>query len=278
MIPPSFTYVRASSVDEALGLAAEHGEDAKYLAGGHSLLPMMKLRMAFPEVLIDLGRITELSYVRDEGTHVAVGAMTRHHDVATSPLLACDIPLLAHTAGEVGDPQIRHRGTIGGSAAHGDAASDLPATLLALDATFVIRGAGGTRSVPAAEFFKGIFETALEPGELLTEIQVPKPANPAAWSFQKFAKRKIDWAIVGVAVQRSSDQGAAVALISMGLTPLRASAVEAALASGASVADAAALAADGTSAGSDIHATKAYREHLARVLVRRALEEAAARD
>jgi carbon-monoxide dehydrogenase medium subunit len=277
VIPPSFTYVRASSVDEALGLAAEHGEDAKYLAGGHSLLPMMKLRLAFPEVLIDLGRISELCYVRDEGTHVAVGAMTRHHEVATSPLLAADIPLLAHTAAEVGDPQIRHRGTIGGSVAHGDAASDLPATLLALDATFVVRGAGGTRSVPAAEFFKGIFETALEPGELLTEIQVPKPANPAAWSFQKFTKRKIDWAIVGVAVQRSSDQGAAVALINMGLTPLRASAVEAALASGASVADAAALAADGTSAGSDIHATKAYREHLARVLVRRALEEAAAR-
>ena len=201
VIPPSFTYVRASSVDEALGLAAEHGEDAKYLAGGHSLLPMMKLRLAFPEVLIDLGRITELSYIRDEGTYVAVGAMTRHHDVATSALLASDIPLLAHTAGEVGDPQIRHRGTIGGSVAHGDAASDLPATLLALDATFVIRGASGTRSVPAAEFFKGIFETAIEPGELLTEIQVPKPARPSAWSFQKFTKRKIDWAIVGVAVQ-----------------------------------------------------------------------------
>ncbi len=154
VIPPSFTYLRASSVDEALGLAAEHGEDAKYLAGGHSLLPMMKLRMAFPEVLIDLGRITELSYIRDGGSYVAVGAMTRHHDVATSPLLASAIPLLAHTAGEVGDPQIRHRGTIGGSVAHGDAASDLPATLLALDATFVIRGASGTRSVPAAEFFK----------------------------------------------------------------------------------------------------------------------------
>ncbi len=162
--------------------------------------------------------------------------MTRHHDVATSPLLASDIPLLAHTAGEVGDPQIRHRGTIGGSVAHGDAASDLPATLLALDAVFVIRGPAGTRSVPAAEFFKGIFETAIEPGELLTEIQVPKPARPSAWSFQKFTKRKIDWAIVGVAVQGSS-----VALINMGLTPLRASAVESALASGASIADAAAL-------------------------------------
>ena len=218
MIPPSFTYLRASSVDEALGLAAEHGEDAKYLAGGHSLLPMMKLRLAFPEVLIDLGRITELSYLRDEGTYVAVGAMTRHHDVATSALLASDIPLLAHTAGEVGDPQIRHRGTIGGSVAHGDAASDLPATLLALDASFVIRGESGTRAVPVAAFFKGIFETAIEPGELLTEIQIPKPSRPSAWSFQKFTKRKIDWAIVGVAVQRA---GSAVALINMGLTPLR---------------------------------------------------------
>ena len=272
MIPPAFTYRRASSVDEALGLAAEYGDDAKYLAGGHSLLPLMKLRFASPAVLIDLGRLSELSYIRDEGTHVAIGALTRHHDVAGSPLLLADIPLLAHTAEAVGDPQIRHRGTIGGSVAHGDAASDLPASLLALDASFVVRSPSGTRTVPAAEFFRGIFETALEPGELLTEIQVPKPAKPSAWSFQKFTKRKIDWAIVGVAVQGSS-----VALINMGLTPLRASAVESALASGASIADAAALAAEGTSAGSDIHASKAYREHLARILVRRALEEAATR-
>jgi carbon-monoxide dehydrogenase medium subunit len=259
-------------VDEALGLAAEHGEDAKFLAGGQSLLPLMKLRFASPTVLIDLGRVTDLSYVRDEGTYVAIGAMTRHHDVATSAVLLIDVPLLAHTAEEVGDPQIRHRGTIGGSVAHADAAADLPATLLALDATFVVRGANGMRSVPAAEFFKSIFETALEPGELLTEIQVPKPANPAAWSFQKFNKRAIDFAIVGVAVQ-----GTSVALVNMGSTPLRAAAVESALASGASPADAAAHAADGTNAGSDIHASKAYREHLARVLVRRALEEAAAR-
>jgi aerobic carbon-monoxide dehydrogenase medium subunit len=272
VIPPSFTYVRASSVDEALGAAAEHGEDAKFLAGGQSLLPLMKLRFAAPAVLIDLGRIEELAYIRDEGTYVAIGALTRHHDVATSELLLSDIPLLAHTAEAVGDPQIRHRGTIGGSVAHADAAADLPASLLALDATFVIRGASGTRSVPAAEFFKGIFETAIEPGELLTEIQVPKPANPSAWSFQKFNKRAIDFAIVGVAAQGNS-----VALINMGSTPLRASAVEAALASGASAADAAALAAEGTSAGSDIHASQAYREHLARVLVRRALEEAASR-
>jgi aerobic carbon-monoxide dehydrogenase medium subunit len=274
VIPPSFTYVRAASVDEALGLAAEHGEDAKYLAGGQSLLPLMKLRFAAPAVLIDLGRVTELSYIRDEGSYVAVGALTRHHDVATSPLLLADIPLLAHTARAVGDPQIRHRGTIGGSVAHADAAADLPASLLALDASFVIRGASGAdRTVPAAQFFQGIFETALEPGELLTEIQVPKPAAPAAWSFQKFNKRAIDFAMVGVAVQ-----GSAVALINMGSTPLRAAAVESALASGATTAGAAALAAEGTSAGSDIHASKAYREHLARVLVRRALEEAAARS
>jgi carbon-monoxide dehydrogenase medium subunit len=273
VIPPAFTYRRASSVEEALGLAAEYGEDAKYLAGGHSLLPLMKLRFAAPPVLIDLGRVTELSYVRDEGTYVAIGALTRHHDVQHSPVLAAEIPLLAHTASQVGDPQIRHRGTIGGSVAHGDAASDLPAALLALDATFVVRGASGSRSVPAAEFFKGIFETALEPGELLTEIQVPKPAAPSAWSFQKFTKRAIDWAIVGVAVQ-----GHSIALVNMGSTPLRTTAAEAALASGASASDAAALAAEGTSAGSDIHATKAYREHLARVLVKRALEEAAARS
>ncbi|HVT70315.1 MAG TPA: xanthine dehydrogenase family protein subunit M [Trebonia sp.] len=277
MIPPSFTYARATSVDEALALAAEHGEDAKYLAGGQSLLPLMKLRFAAPAVLIDLTRVADLSYIRDEGTYVAVGALTRHHDVAHADLLLSDIPLLAHTAAAVGDPQIRHRGTIGGSVAHADAAADLPATLLALDATFVVRGPAGERAVPAGEFFQGIFETALEPGELLTEIQVPKPARPDAWSFQKFNKRAIDFAIVGVAVQGTGGQGTAVALVNMGSTPLRATAVESALASGASAADAAALAAEGTNAGSDIHASRSYREHLARVLVRRALEEASSR-
>ena len=234
MIPSSFTYQRAGSAAEACDLAAEYGEEAKYLAGGHSLLPLMKLRLAAPEVLIDLGGLRDLCYLTDRGSHVAIGALTRHHDVEHS---------------------------------------DLPAALLALDATFVVRGPSGTRTVPASEFFKGIFETALEPGELLTEIQVPKPAAPGAWSFQKFTKRAIDWAIVGVAVQ-----GHAVALVNMGSTPLRATAVENALASGASIADAAALAAEGTSAGSDINASKAYRELLARVLVKRALEEAAARS
>jgi carbon-monoxide dehydrogenase medium subunit len=268
VIPASFTYRRAGSADEALDLAAEHGDDAKFLAGGHSLLPLMKLRLAAPEVLIDLAELRDLSYVSDRGDHIAIGALTRHHDVEHSDLLAEEVPLLAHAAGQVGDPQIRHRGTIGGSVAHGDPASDLPGVLLALDATFVARGGDGSREIPASEFFQSLFETALRPGELLTEIRVPKP--PArGWSFQKFTQRAIDWAIVGVAVQ-----GDNVALINMGSTPLRAAGVEQALASGASPADAAAHAAEGTSAPADIRASSAYREHLARTLTRRALIEA----
>jgi carbon-monoxide dehydrogenase medium subunit len=270
VIPAAFTYKRAASADEALDLAAEYGEDAKFLAGGHSLLPLMKLRLAAPEVLIDLGGLRDLSYVTDQGDHIAIGALTRHHDVEHSELLAETIPLLAHAAGQVGDPQIRHRGTIGGSVAHADPASDLPAVLLALDATFVARGSAGSggdgsREIPAGEFFRSLFETSLEPGELLTEIRVPKPAAPG-WAFQKFTQRAIDWAIVGVAVQ-----GHNVALVNMAGTPLRATAVEQALVSGASPAAAAAHAADGTSAPADIRASTAYREHLARILTRRAL-------
>ena len=272
MIPPPFTYRRAVSVNEAIAMAAEYGDEAKFLAGGHSLLPLMKLRLAQPEMLIDVGALGELSYIRDEGGHIAIGALTRHHDLEHSGLLASSLPLLAHAAGQVGDPQVRHRGTIGGSIAHSDPASDLPAVILALDATLVARGPSGEREVAAGDFFEGLFETVLEPDELLTEIRVPKPAT-AGWSFQKFTKRAIDWAIVGVAVQ-----GGAVALVNMGPTPVRAAAAEAALAGGASPAEAAALAAEGTSAGEDINATPAYREHLARVLVGRALREAAARN
>jgi carbon-monoxide dehydrogenase medium subunit len=271
MIPAAFTYLRAGSAEQACDLAAEHGEDAKYLAGGHSLLPLMKLRLAAPEALIDLGGLRELSYVTDQGSYVAVGALTRHHDVHHSDLLEREIPLLAHAAGEVGDPQVRHRGTIGGSVAHADPASDLPSVLLALDATLVARGTDGSREIPIGEFFQGLFETALEPGELLTEIRVPKPAR-AGWSFQKFTQRAIDWAIVGVAVQ-----GRNVALVNMAGTPMRAAGVEEALAGGASSADAAARAAEGTSAAADIRASREYREHLARVLTSRALTEAAAR-
>jgi carbon-monoxide dehydrogenase medium subunit len=273
VIPSTFSYQRAGSVEEAVSLASEHGDDAKFLAGGHSLLPLMKLRLAAPEVIIDLGALHDLSYVDDLGSYVAIGALTRHHDVEYSDVLAREVPLLAHAAGQVGDPQIRHRGTIGGSIAHADPASDLPSVLLALDATVVARGPGGSREIPIGEFFQGLFETALEPDELLTEIRVPKPASAAAWSFQKFTQRAIDWAIVGCAVQDGR-----VALVNMGGTPLRAAATEAALAGGASPADAAAHAAEGTNAADDIRATKAYREHLARVLVSRALTEASSRS
>jgi len=274
VIPSAFTYKRAGSAEEAVDLATEYGEDAKYLAGGHSLLPLMKLRLAAPEMIIDLSGLRELSHITDQGSYIAIGALTRHHDVQHSDLLGRDLPLLAHAAGQVGDPQIRHRGTIGGSVAHADPASDLPAVLLALDATLVARGADGSREIPIGEFFQGLFETSLEPGELLTEIRVPKPAPGArGWSFQKFTQRAIDWAIVGVAVQ-----GGQVSLVNMGGTPLRAAAVEAALTEGAPPADAAAHAADGTNAASDIRASREYREHLARVLTARALTEAAARS
>ncbi len=268
MIPPSFTYRRASSVDEALNLAAELGEDAKFLAGGHSLLPLMKLRFASPEYLIDLGRITELSYIRDEGTYVAVGALTRHHDVNTSELLASEVPLLAHAAGQVGDPQIRHRGTIGGSLAHADPAADLPMALTALGGSVELRGPGGTRRVDAADFFTGFFETALAPEEILTAVRVPRRPG-VGWGYQKFVRRANDWAIVGVAAIDGR-----IALANMGPVPLRASAAEHALGSGASAAEAADLAADGTSPGEDMHADQAFRQHLARVLTRRALVQA----
>ena len=271
MIPAPFTYQRAGSVDEALALAAAGGDDAKFLAGGHSLLPLMKLRLAVPATLVDIGRLCELSFIRDDGDQIAVGALTSHHDVATSGLLATELPLLAHAAGVVGDPQIRHRGTIGGSLAHADPAADLPAVMLAADATLVTRSPGGSREIPAGEFFRGLFETALRPAELLTEIRFRKAAG-TGWSFQKFTKRAIDWAIVGAAVQ-----GDRVALVHMGSTPLRASAVERALAEGAAPADAAAHAADGTSPPEDINADRGYREHLARVLVRRGLAEARSR-
>lgn len=277
MIPAKFDYRRADSADEAIALLDQYGDDAKLLAGGHSLLPLMKLRLASPAVLIDIGRLRELSYVRDAGDHIAIGALTRHRDVETSELLRAEVPLLAHAASQVGDPQVRHRGTIGGSIAHGDPASDLPAVVLALGGTLVARGsagAGGERTIPATEFFRGFLECELSPTELLTEIRVPK-VGKAGWSFQKFNRRAQDWAIVGVAAVRNGQTG--VALVNMGTTPIRATAVESAVAGGASATDAAAHAADGLDPPSDLNASPEYRRHLATVLVRRALEEAAAR-
>ena len=271
MIPAPFTYRRAWSLDEALELAAQGGDEAKFLAGGHSLLPLMKLRLAVPGILVDIGRLQELSYIRDDGSEIAVGALTSYHDLAQSGLLRSELPLLSYAAGQVGDPQVRHRGTIGGSLAHADPAADLPAVILALDATLVASTRSGRRRIGATEFFRGLFETALEPGELLTEIRIPKP-QAAGWSFQKFTKRAIDWAIVGVAVQ-----GDRVALVNMGQQPLRAGAVERALADGAGPRDAAFHAADGTSPPDDLNGDRGYREHLARVLVGRALDESRSR-
>ena len=280
MIPLAFDYEVAESVDNAIDLLGQHGDEAKLLAGGHSLLPIMKLRLAAPAVLVDLGRVEELRYVRDEGDHIAIGAMTRHTDVEHDPLLREQCGLLAYTASLVGDPQVRHRGTIGGSISHGDAASDLPSALLALEGTFVIKGSGGERTVAAGDFFEDYLQTDLAPDEVLTEIRVPKLGSNSGWSYKKFNRRAQDWAVVGVAavVEKSngSISSARIGLTNMGSTPLRASAAESAL-SGAgtsSVAEAASSAAEGTSPASDIAASAEYRRHLARVLTRRAVEEA----
>ncbi|MEZ5134225.1 MAG: xanthine dehydrogenase family protein subunit M [Acidimicrobiales bacterium] len=274
MIPASFDYVRVDSAEAALAALAEHGDEAKLLAGGHSLVPLLKLRLAVPAVLVDIGRLEDLSYIRDAGDHLAVGALTRHRDLERSAVLAEHLPLLAHTAHLVGDPQVRNRGTIGGSLAHGDPASDLPAVALAARATMVITGPDGERTVAADDFFAGFLETAVQPDELLTEIRFPK-ATGAAWSYQKFVRRAQDWAIVGVAVQGGATPG--VALVNMASTPVRAAAVEAALASGADAATAAEAAPDGAEPQPDLQASVAYREHLARVLTRRALTASAPR-
>ncbi|QYJ16331.1 Carbon monoxide dehydrogenase medium chain [Rubrobacter xylanophilus DSM 9941] len=283
MIPLKFDYEVAESVDHAVQLLGQHGEEAKLLAGGHSLLPIMKLRLAAPAVLVDIGRLSDLSYVRDDGDHIAIGALTRHADVEHSDLLREQCGLLAYTASLVGDPQVRHRGTIGGSVAHGDPASDLPSVLLALDADFVVRGSGGERTVAARDFFQDYLQTALAPDEVLTEIRVPKLGPNAGWSYQKFNRRAQDWAVVGVAAvverQNGSISSARIGLTNMGSTPLRASAVESALsgADASSVAEAAQSAAEGTSPASDVAASDEFRRHLARVLTRRALEEALSR-
>ena len=271
MIPAKFDYVRAGSSEEAISLLGQHGDDGKLLAGGHSLLPLMKLRLASPAVLIDIGRITDLSYIKDGGDHIAIGALTRHRDLEVSDVLRKDVPILAHTASLVGDPQVRHRGTLGGTIAHGDPASDLPAVVLALGGTIVATGPKGSREIAATDFFKGFLETALAPGEMVTEIRVPKMSG--GWSYQKFNRRAQDWAIVGVAAARVNGS-TGVALVNMGSTPVRAGGVEQALAGGASAADAAAHADDGLDPPSDLNASPEYRRHLARVLVRRALEEA----
>jgi carbon-monoxide dehydrogenase medium subunit len=271
VIPAACSYVRAESAADAVALLGEYGDDAKLLAGGHSLLPLMKLRLATPSVLVDVGRVHELAYVRDRGDHLAVGGLTRHHELETNALVRDTAPLLAAAAGRVGDPQVRHRGTLGGSLAHGDPASDLPAVVLALRGTVVAQGPDGTRELTADDFFVDFLETALAPDEVITEIRIPKIVV-GGWGFEKFSRRAQDWAIVGAAVVGGDQPG--VALVNMGVRPLRARAVEAAWQSGATPAEAAALAAEGTEPTTDLNASAEYRRHLARVLVERALTAA----
>ena len=270
MIPAAFDYKKAGSSEEAVALIVEHGDEAKLLAGGHSLIPMMKLRLAVPSVLVDIAGVEDLSYIEDRGDQIAIGALTKHRSLETSDLLIAECPLLAHVASKVGDPQVRHRGTLGGSLAHSDPASDLPAAVLALGGSLVAEGPNGQREIAVADFFTGYFESALSDDEMLTEVRVPK-APGASWSYQKFNRRAQDWAIVGVAAVEV--QGASqIALVNMGSTPIRAEAVEAALAGGASAAEAAEAAAEGTDAPTDLNASPEYRDHLARVLTKRALE------
>jgi carbon-monoxide dehydrogenase medium subunit len=280
MIPAAFGYEPAESVDHALSLLAQNA-DAKLLAGGHSLLPAMKLRLARPALLVDVGRLGELAYVREQGDAVAIGALTRHADVAASDVVREHCPIVSFTAAQVGDPQVRHRGTIGGSLAHGDPASDLPAVVLALAGTLVARGPAGERTIPASDFFTGVFETALTPNEMLVEVRVPKLGGGVGWSYVKMSRRAQDWATVAVAavVERSNGSlaGASIGLANMGGTALRARAAEQAIADGGSIEDASALIVDGTEPPSDTSASSEFRKHLARVLGRRALEEAAAR-
>jgi carbon-monoxide dehydrogenase medium subunit len=280
VIPAAFEYEIADDVEHALQLLGKDG-DAKLLAGGHSLIPAMRLRLARPSLVVDVGRLSDLAYVRDAGTTLAIGALTRHKALRDDPLLREHCPIVSETAGLIGDSQVRHRGTIGGSLAHGDPASDLPTVTLALGAEMVIRGTGGDRRVPAVEFFTGVFQTAVGPQEMLVEIHVPKLAQSTGWSYLKFTRRAQDWATVGVAALVHRDNGnlvgGSIGLTNMAGTPVRAKAAEDALAGGASPAEAAEQMAEGTEPPEDTSASAEFRKHLARVLGRRALEEAIAR-
>jgi aerobic carbon-monoxide dehydrogenase medium subunit len=283
VIPVAFEYEVAESVEHAIELLGRHGEDARLLAGGHSLIPLMRLRLAVPTVLIDLDRLEDLRYVRDEGDHLAIGALTRHRDLHNNEFVTEHCGIVGYTAGLLGDPSVQHRGTIGGTLAHGDPSGDMPSVVTALEATLVVQGPDGERTIPAGEFFQDYLFTALEPEEVVTEVRVPKLGSNTGWSYKKFARRSQDWAIVGVAAVVEKENGsissARIGLTSMGSTPLRATSTEQAL-SGASaeqVTEAANVADEGTSPATDDAASAEFRRHLARVWTRRAVEEALGR-
>jgi carbon-monoxide dehydrogenase medium subunit len=282
MIPAAFDYVRPSTVDEALRALADGGEDAKVLAGGQSLIPVMRLRLAAPAMVVDLTRVTELRGVRDDGDALAIGAMTTHSDVISDPLIREFAPLIAQATETVADRQVRHRGTFGGALAHADPAGDLPAVALALDAAFVLAGPGGRRTVPARDFFVDYLTTALAEDELLVEVRVPKLAGSWGMHYEKFNRVAQAWSIVAVAAAVRRENGhiaeARIGLTNMGPTPLRATATEQALAGAdageAAIAEAARHAAEGTAPSDDLNARADYRAHLAEVLTRRAVTAA----
>ena len=279
MIPAPFEYARPSSVSEAVSALGAAGEDAKVLAGGQSLIPVLRLRLAYPSTIVDVGRIGELRGVRDDGDAIVIGAMTTHDAVMHDALVQQHAPIIAQATATVADPQVRHRGTFGGALAHADPAGDLGAVALALDCEFVASGPSGERRIAAADFFQDYLTTALGPDEILTSIRVPKLGDGWTSHYEKFNRVAQAWSIVAVAavVKRSngSIEQARIGLTNMGSTPLRATAVEAALAGADASADAigaaAEHAAEGTSAPSDLSGKADYREHLARVLTKRAV-------
>ncbi len=283
MIPAAFDYVRPGSIDEAVTAIGQAGEDGKVMAGGQSLIPILRLRLAYPTTVVDLGRVPELRGVRDDLDAIVIGSMTTHHDVIHNALVQEHAPLIAQATATVADPQVRHRGTFGGALSHADPAGDLGAVALALDCEFVAVGPGGERRIPASEFFLDYLTTALSPDELLTAVRVPKLGPGWSSHYEKFNRVAQAWSIVAVAAVVRRDNGsiaeARVGLTNMGSTPLRATATEQALAgrpaSAETVVAAAEHAADGTTPPSDLSAKADYREHLARVLTKRAVTAAA---
>jgi aerobic carbon-monoxide dehydrogenase medium subunit len=280
MIPAAFDYAAPRSLPEATAELVRHGQEAKVLAGGHSLIPLMRLRLSTPSFLVDIGRVKDLSYVREVNGHIAFGALTSHHEIEFSDVVKRKLPMLASAAHQIGDPQVRNRGTIGGAAAHADPNGDFPSCLLALDATLVAVGPRGERTIAAKDFFVETFTSALEPDEILREVRVPV-VEGSRGTYLKFSRRSQDWAIVAVGVQihlnGETVDRVSVALTAMGNTPKRATAVEQALtgkrAGREEITAASERAADGLNPPADLNASPDYRRHLAAVLTRRALEQ-----
>jgi carbon-monoxide dehydrogenase medium subunit len=281
MIPAAFDYVVPRTLSEAVAELVKHGQEGKVLAGGHSLIPLMKLRLSTPSFLVDIGRVPNLNYIREEDGHVAIGALTTHHDIEFSEAIKRKLPMLARAASLIGDPQVRNLGTIGGAAAHADPFGDFPACLVALDAELKVVGSRGERSIAARDFFVDTFTSALEPDEIVREIRVATPAQGSNGTYVKFSRRSQDWAIVAVAAQVTVSGGnlsdVRVGLTGMGNKPIRASGVEQALrgkrADPEALRAAAEKAADGTDPTQDLNGSPDYRRHLAKVLTRRALEQ-----